>query len=170
MKYTLLLTLTVISFAACSQNIHVGVGPTIAIINNSDLQIHEQIGYYAGITLSERLGTYGGYGVGLQYMNQHNKFDDGAFNANSVNGLFYYAFYPFKEKFSIQAGFQLGYITSVKFDGEDVDNNEKGAASWLGGLSYDITEKISVNSKYYHSLGSQPFDNMVSVGVSYRVR
>ena len=84
----------------------------------------------------------------LLYSMQGAKSDFGTLNMNYIN-IPVMAKYAVADKFNLQAGPQIGFLMSAKFDSVDVKDSMKSMDFGVNlGAGYDITEKMSLDLRY----------------------
>lgn len=121
-------------------------------VENTDMKIGFQVGGFAEIKISDKFAVQ----PELLFTNLGAK---GDFSGITVTENLNYiaipvmAKYFVAEKFSIEAGPQIGFLMSAKMDagGESVDTKEFYNSTDLGlnvGFGYDFTENISLGLRY----------------------
>jgi len=119
-----------------------------------DSKIGFQVGVFGEFKVTEKFAVQ----PELLFSNLGAKDSDASLNANyiviPVMGKYYVA-----DKFSLEAGPQIGFLMSAKYDGDDVKDFYKSIDFGLNlGAGYDVAENINIGLRY--SLG---LSNVVDV-------
>ncbi|MFC7774118.1 porin family protein [Flavobacterium sp. GCM10027622] len=141
-----------------------------------DSRIAFHVGGFAEFKLSEKFAVQ----PELLYSSQGGKADAATLNVDYINIPVMAKFYA-AEKFSIEAGPQVGFLMSAKIkpdSGEDQDVKDQLKSTDFGvnlGLGYDFTENISANLRYNLGLsqvidadGTDAKNNVFSLSVGYK--
>lgn len=141
-----------------------------------DSRVSFHVGGFAEIKVSDKFAVQ----PELLYSSQGGKADGGTYNVDYINIPIMAKFYV-AEKFSIEAGPQVGFLMSAKAkpdSGDDQDIKDELKSTDFGvnlGLGYNITENISAGLRYNLGL-SQVVDadnvdiknNVFSLSVGYK--
>ncbi len=127
-------------------------------VENNKMKAGFQVGGFAEIKISEKFAVQ----PELVFSNLGAKFDlDGVTATENLNyiAIPVMAKYFVADKFSIEAGPQIGFLMSAKYkeDGESVDTKDGYNSTDFGlnvGVGYDITENIGVGLRYTAGLSN----------------
>lgn len=127
-------------------------------VENNKMKAGFQVGGFAEIKISEKFAVQ----PELVFSNLGAKFDlDGVTATENLNyiAIPVMAKYFVADKFSIEAGPQIGFLMSakIKAEGESVDVKDEFNSTDFGlnvGVGYDITENIGVGLRYTAGLSN----------------
>lgn len=116
-----------------------------------DLDLDSKVGFFVGGFAEIKLTDKFAVQPELLYSVLGAKDDNASLNANYLL-IPVMAKYFVTEQFSLEAGPQIGFLTSAKYDGEDAKDLFTSTDFGLNfGAGYDVTEAINVGLRY--SLG-----------------
>lgn len=169
----IILTLSIVACALVARSqsspLSLVAGPALSIVDDGPAKFFGKIGYYAGIKTDVDLVNWFGVGGTFIFMDQFYTVDEITLRSNSVNGSFYARLIP-TEKLSLNAGFQLGIVSSTKVEGDKVKGLAKDKTSYLWGASYALSEKLSIDLTYLYPINDQLFDGSVLLGVGFKLK
>ncbi|WP_136668743.1 porin family protein [Flavobacterium sp. H122] len=184
MKKLLLTVAAVFAFSfANAQETKFGVkaGLNLADWSGDDADgIDSKVGFHVGGFAEIKLNDKFALQPELLYSAQGGKADGGTYNVDYINIPVMAKFYA-TEKFSVEAGPQVGFLVSAKAkpdSGDDIDIKDELKSTDFGvnlGLGYNFTDNISAGLRYNLGL-SQVVDaddvdvknNVFSLSVGYK--
>jgi len=121
---------------------------TVTNSTGAKSKIGFQLGGFAEFKVSDKFSVQ----PELMYTAQGTKNDVATLNLNYIN-IPVIAKYFVTEDISIQAGPQIGFLMSAKYDGTDVKDSFKSMDYGLNlGAGYNLNENMSLDLRYYIGL------------------
>lgn len=143
-------------------------------------QIDSKIAFHAGGFAEIKLADKFALQPELLYSAQGGKTDGGTYNVNYINIPLMAKYYAI-DKFSIEAGPQIGFLMSAKTkpdngDSQDIKDELKSTDFGINlGLGYNFTDNISAGLRYnlglsqvVDSSGTDIKNNVFSLSVGYK--
>lgn len=170
---TLIALMTFYVTLSCAQDdghYFVGAGLMTSHVQGSGLNIDKEAGFYLQVGITERTSSHFGQVMSLGFQNQVNNFREGL-KAKIQNVTFNYSYhyYPFREGLHILAGFQGGYLTSFKVDGENQRHLPFISIAPMAGVGYSF-EKFEASVRAARYMGGKPiFQSSFQFGMHYNL-
>lgn len=156
MKKIILSAVAVMAFGFTNAQVKFGAKAALNVatltgdVEDASSLIGFQIGGFAEIKVSEKFAVQ----PELLYSAQGTSGDDVDFNLNYLNIPVMAKFYV-ADAFSLEAGPQIGFLLSSKFDGEDFKDFTSSTDFSLNlGAGYDFTENLTAGVRYNFGLSN----------------
>jgi hypothetical protein len=152
-----------------AQQFFAGGGATYSTHMKGDQDdLADGIGYFVEVGQKDKIVDHFGYVGTLSFINQKSTVQSLGYKVNSVNASFGFSVWPKENTVSLQAGFVIGYRTSISQNKEGLpitDNSENimtYAALVMEG------DKVDILARYNNSVTKDVFQNLIQLGVYYK--
>ncbi len=147
---------------------YIGVGMTLNSIDSSTNEITKKVGYYLHFGSAGVISDHFQFGGELQFTNQRERSTNNKIKTNSIAGLLYFKYLPFKDQgFFVLIGPRIGMIVNEKPESEKEELDPMMLTSVFG-LGYNMG-RFNLDIRQNIPLSKQIMKSYTQIGVSFRL-
>lgn len=169
MKKTITLLLLFIAIGVNAQrSAAVLAGASHSAVWKSNVDFANTIGYFIGVGYQDKVTRILSVNATLSFLTQRNTVSDVTFSAQSINALFGVNLYA-SERLYFTLGPEVGHSLALRLEGEDLNQQKDLRFSAVGGIAYQVIEKVAVFGRYHQTIDGQGsgFDYSVQLGMAF---